>query len=579
MQRIIGGDVSSRGVKRARQGPCWEPLARTLRAEPGLYSAAGPFGCFNLVAAAMNAERLKGNSDLVLLVPQSDGQHVKVCMHRALAPLLFREETCKNMRNVEARQAEITLTDEFDEGAIQAIVNAIYTGKLPANLTCETALTLMRAAEFYKQTNTLESVCAWLAENTQPLEALFVFDAAGTLCECSSDQCLVDLRAKAMRVVARNLPDVLASGIFPKFPSIVRDLNFVPCEQAALDVATHLAENGLPEALEHVAFGVIPKPVLARNIAFIEASVAASPKLAAHFAASIVRPSSRREYSLAGSVLAVASAGGAFAFFPGSQRLYHLPRIFPESETSAPAVCDAGLSLAVVNGKILVVVLNDCNRQVYAYDEGRAAWTYEGETRWHSVTNSAAAVSPDGRMFLLGGAHDEDADKDCEFRSADGKWEFSHPLPNARSGGCAGFVRTGKDFDPSLYYLGGQHNEDGPSNEVFVSPDGTYAFVVAGRLNEPRWDFAAAVVEKKIYCFGGAGFGSRRSCEVFDVEKNTSRTIADAPSDGHMHSAWHRDGKIYVATRTQLLAYSIAADTWEIVSDNFPFCAKAISFE
>ena len=578
MQGIIGGGVSSRGVKRVRKGPCWQPRAKTLRAEPGLYTAAGRFVCYNLVAAAMNAERLKGNSDLVLLVPQSDGQHVKVCMHRALAPLLFREETCKNMRNVEARQAEITLTDEFDEGTIQAIVKGIYTGELPANLTCETALTLMRAAEFYKQTNTLESVCAWLAENVQPLEALFVFDAAGTLCECSSDQCLVDLRAKAMRVIARNLPDVLASGIFPKFPSIVRDLNFVPCEQAALDVAKHLAENGRPEALEHAAFGVIPKPVLARNIAFIEASVAASPKLAAHFAASIVRPSSRREYSLAGSVLAVASDGGAFAFFPGSQRLYHLPRIFPESETSAPAVCDAGLSLAVVNGKILVVVLNDCNRQVYAYDEGRAAWTYEGETRWHSVTNSAAAVSPDGRMFLLGGAHDEDADKDCEFRSTDGKWEFSLPLPNARSGGCAGFVRTA-DGDPSLYYLGGQHNEDGPSNEVLVSPDGIYAFVVAGRLNEPRWKFAAAFVENEIYCLGGAGFGSRRSCEVFDVEKNTSRTIADAPIDEHMHSAWHRDGKIYVATRTQLLAYSIAADTWEIVSDNFPCCAKAISFE
>ena len=573
MQRIIGGGVSSRGVKRAREGPCWEPLAKTLRAQPELYSAAGPYACFNLVAAAMNQERLEGNSDLVLLVPQSDGQYGKVLMHRALAPLMFREQTCKNMKNVEARQAEITLTDEFDEGAIQAIVNGIYTGELPANLTCETALTLMRAAEFYKQTNTLESVCAWLAENTQPLEAVFVFDAADTLCECSSDQCLVDLRTKAMRVIARNLPDVLASGIFPKFPSIVRDLNFVPCEQAALDVATHLAENGLPEALEHVAFGVIPKPVLARNIAVIEERVAASPKLAAHFAASIVRPSSRREYSLAGAILAVAPDGGAFAFFPGSQRLYHLPRIFPESDTSAPAVCDAGLSLAVVGGKILVVVLNDCNRQVYAYDEGRAAWTYEGETRWHSVTNSAAAVSPDGRMFLLGGDHDGDADKDCEFRSTDGKWEFSRPLPNARSDGCAGFVGT------DLYFVGGQHNEDGPSNEVLVSPDGIYEFVVAGRLNEPRWDFAAAVDGNKIYCFGGAGFGSRRSCEVFDVEKNTSRTIADAPSNGHMHSAWHRDGKIYVATRTQLLAYSIAADTWEIVSDNFPCCAKAISFE
>ena len=56
--------------------------------------------------------------------------------------------------------------------------------------------------------------------------------------------------------------------------------------------------------------------------------------------------------------------------------------------------------------------------------------------------------------------------------------------------------------------------------------------------------------------------------------------IADAPSDGaNMHSAWHRDGSVYVVERTRLLKYSIAKNAWEIASDKFPFCAKAISFE
>ena len=62
MQRIIGG--SQRGVKRAR-GPCWEPLANTLRAQPELCSAAGPYVCRNLVAALMNAQRKNKESDLV----------------------------------------------------------------------------------------------------------------------------------------------------------------------------------------------------------------------------------------------------------------------------------------------------------------------------------------------------------------------------------------------------------------------------------------------------------------------------------------------------------------------------------
>jgi hypothetical protein len=574
MQRIIDG--SQRGVKRAR-GPCWELLAKKLKAQPELCPAAGPYVCRNLVAALMNAARQNKESDLVLLVPERDGagQHEKVFMHRALARLMFREETCKTIKNVEARQAEITLTDEFDKVVIEAVVEWLYTGALPSDLTCETALPLLRAAEFYMQTSMLEPLCAWLAENMQPLEAVFVFDAADTLCECSRDRCLLDLRTEAMRVIARNLPDVLASGVFPKFPRIVKHLNLVPCEQAAFDVAKQIAESGSPEALEHVAFGKINKAVLSRNLAFIESAVAASPTLAAHFVSSLIRPSSRREYSLAGAILAITADGAAFAFVPASEKMYHLAAIFPESETaSAPAVCDAGLALAVVNGKILVVVLNDCNRQVYAYDEGRASWVYQGETRWHSVTNSAAAVSPDGRLVLLGGEHDVDADKDCEVLSTEGKWEYFRPLPEARSGGCAGFVGT------DLYYVAGQHNEDGPADEVFVSPDSEHQFVIAGRLNRPRWNFAAAFVENKIYCFGGDFLTLRFSCEVYDVTTNTSRMIADAPSDGaNMHSAWHRDGSVYVVERTRLLKYSIAENAWEIVSDKFPFCAKAISFE
>ena len=515
-------------------------------------------------------------------MPERDGagQHEKVFMHRALARLMFREETCTTIKNVEARQAEITLTDEFDKVVIEAVVEFLYTAALPSDLTCETALPLLRAAEFYKPTGMLEPLCAWLAENMQPLEAPLVFDAA----DCSPDPCLEYLRTEAMRLIARHLPTVLESGLFTKFPNIVKRLRFVPCEQAAFDVAKQIAESAVPDgppgpegrealaALQHVAFGAIPKPVLARHLAFIQRTVAASPEFAHHFATSLIRPSSRREYSLAGAILAVASDGAAFAFFPAADKLYHLPAIFPESETSAPAVCDAGLALAVVNGNILVVVLNDCNRQVYAYDEGRASWAYQGETRWHSVTNSAAAVSPDGRLVLLGGEHDVDADNDCEVRSTEGKWEYFRPLPEARSGGCAGFVGT------DLYYVAGQHNEHGPADEVFVSPDADHQFAIAGRLNRPRWNFAAAFVDNNIYCFGGDF--SRSSCEVYDVTTNTSRMIADAPSDGaNIHSAWHRDGSVYVVERTRLLKYSIADDTWHLVTHNFPVCAKAVSFE
>jgi hypothetical protein len=86
----------------------------------------------------------------------------------------------------------------------------------------------------------------------------------------------------------------------------------------------------------------------------------------------------------------------------------------------------------------------------------------------------------------------------------------------------------------------------------------------------------------EIYCFGGAGLlsvESRSSCEVFDVNKNKSTPLTSAPiGDEKIHSAWHRGNLIEVVAGNLLLEYSIAFDSWKIVSRNIPACAKAVRF-
>jgi hypothetical protein len=294
-----------------------------------------------------------------------------------------------------------------------------------------------------------------------------------------------------------------------------------------------------------------------------------------------------RTYALDGLVVCVDRNGTASALVrgptDGSLEPYELPPIFPPSQViGAESPFDHTIHLVIHAAKLVVIMVHAGGaRHVYSYDPEPATWCYKGKTE-NGVSDSAVAVTSEG-IALIGGSIDTETQiRWCEWNKngADDSPRATLPeLDVPLAGACAVAL-----YD-SVFIVGG-HNESGPSSGVLVHTFGGKRFTHIGNLSEPRWDFAAVIVDSPnaaggphIYCFGGAGFRHSPSCEVFDVLKKTSRTLAHAPVEDKIHSAWYLgDGTIEVVAGNMLLAYSITFDSWTVLSRNVPACAKAVRF-
>ena len=547
------------------------------------------------IARKLNEERNEKNSDLVLKVPENDG-FVEVYMHRVFADKFFTQQTCEQINETHTRRARFTMTDQFKPSVIQALVDWNYESELPVNLTCETAVVLLRAANFFHRFPDLtEALCEWLLENMQKSDAVAVFDTAGALCKLGADECLKQLSDKAMRVIASNVLSLLESGSLDQLPTIVEDMRFIASEHLALDVAKRFASNGNHEQLLKVNYGQLSKPTLAREVKWLTNAGLMSPELTQHVLRSSLKPTNMtRKYGLEGAIVCVAVDGETHALVRGptdeyekyEYEAYELPPIFQPTEViGANLPFDHSICVVVDGGKLVVIMAYGERRHVYSYDPETAMWWYKGLTSESGVSESAVAVTSEG-IALLGGSIDPDGETPvgwCEIqtKSAEGVfWGKMPPLPVPLAGGCALAV------DDRVFFVGGQ-NDSGPSSAVFVHRFGGKGFTHIGNLGDARWDFAAVLVDKasgpEIYCFGGAGLlsvESRSSCEVFDVNKKKSTPLTRAPiGDEKIHSAWHRGGDlIEVVAGNLLLEYSIAFDSWKIVSHGIPSCAKAVRF-
>ena len=542
------------------------------------------------IVRQLNEERKAKKSDLVLNVPESDG-FVEVHMHMVFADKFFTPQTCEKINETHTRPARFTMTDQFKPSVIQALVDWTYESELPVNLTCETAVVLLRAANYFHRFPDLtEALCEWLLENMQKSDAVAVFDTAGALCKLGADECLKQLGDKAMRIIASNVLPLLASGSLAQLPTIVEDMAFIVSEQLALEVATHFARNGDPSPLLKVNFGRLSKATLARAVKCLTSDGLMLPELTSHVLRSSLKPTDMtRKYGLEGAIVCVAVDGETHALVRGptdEYEAYELPPIFQPTEViGANVPFDHSIRVVVDGGKLVVIMAYGERRHVYSYDPETAMWWHKGLTSESGVSESAVAVTSEG-IALLGGSIDPDGESQvgwCEIqtKSAEGDfWGKMPSLPVPLAGGCAVAV------DNRVFFVGGQ-NDSGPSSAVFVHRFGGKGFTNIGNLGNARWDFVAVLVDKAsgpgIYCFGGAGLlsvESRSSCEVFDVNKNKSTPLARAPiGDEKIHSAWHRGGNlIEVVAGNLLLEYSIAFDSWEIVSREIPPCAKAVRF-
>ena len=276
------------------------------------------------IARKLNEERKKKESDLVLEVPEKGGI-VEVHMHKLLAPELLTLQTCEQISEqrtrAPTRQARIRMTDQFQAWVVRALVDFLYASELPADLTCETAAILLRAADFHRIPDMTEALCEWLLLNMETSDAVFVFATAGELCKLSADppECLKEVSTKAMRIIASNVLSLLYSGSLDPLPTIVKDLRFIASEYLALVVAKRFARNGHIEPLLKVDFGAFSKATLAREVKCLTSAGLMSPELQRHvlFSATAMEPQMTRTYGLEGVIVCVARDGNMHALVRG----------------------------------------------------------------------------------------------------------------------------------------------------------------------------------------------------------------------------------------------------------------------
>ena len=165
---------------------------------------------------------------------------------------------------------------------------------------------------------------------------------------------------------------------------------------------------------------------------------------------------------------------------------------------------------------------------VEIYDPATDSWE-TGIPMPNARMGHAAAVVG-GKIYVMGGAYGAQTSTATvdEFDPATGTWATKAPMPNDRVFHCAGAV------DGKIYVVGGCRSgwnvNDADVTDVDVYDPATDTWTKKGKMRSPRAMAAAAVVNGKIYVFGGivgSLAGSPVStADMYDPATDTWKPIA-----------------------------------------------------
>jgi N-acetylneuraminic acid mutarotase len=235
-----------------------------------------------------------------------------------------------------------------------------------------------------------------------------------------------------------------------------------------------------------------------------------------------------------------------------------------------------GLTTCVVDGKIYAMGGGDAPYTPYLsaveiYDPATDSWE-TGIPMPNARMGHATAVVG-GKIYVMGGAYEaltSTATVD-EFDPATGTWANKAPMPNDRVFHCAGAV------DGKIYVLGGCRsgwNVNGADvTDVDVYDPATDTWTRKGKMRSPRAMAAAAVVNGKIYVFGGIVGSLANSpgntADMYDPAANTWKPIAGLVPRA-CSGICAVDNKVYVlgsgslqGTLSRTDIYDPATDTWQ----------------
>lgn len=165
-----------------------------------------------------------------------------------------------------------------------------------------------------------------------------------------------------------------------------------------------------------------------------------------------------------------------------------------------------GLTTSVVDGKIYAMgggdsALTPYLRDVEIYDPASDSWAPGTPMPNDRMGHTAAVVG--GKIYIMGGSYEFQTSTATvdEYDLVTGIWSTKAPMPTDRVFHCAGAV------DGKIYVVGGcryvDHVNVGNPPDIDVYDPGSDTWSKKGRMRAPRAFAASAVVNGKIYFFGG----------------------------------------------------------------------------
>jgi N-acetylneuraminic acid mutarotase len=227
---------------------------------------------------------------------------------------------------------------------------------------------------------------------------------------------------------------------------------------------------------------------------------------------------------------------------------------------------------------LLALVLLFAAQAIVAAIPVRAARSWErGPELAESLYALAAAAAPDGSVYAVGGAGENDATTDVyRLRRKDaGHWSAAPSLPAPRYRLAAATGGDGR-----IYAIGGyEPGYQGWRSSVFALKPGSKAWVTVASMPTPRDSLGAATgADGRIYVVGGYNLllgGPLATLEIYDPETNEWTQGPPMPTpryglgvalgdDGRIYAIGGVGGGVYRALDV-VEAYSPTADTWTTV--------------
>ncbi len=236
-----------------------------------------------------------------------------------------------------------------------------------------------------------------------------------------------------------------------------------------------------------------------------------------------------------------------------------------------------GATTCVADGKIYALGGGDAPYSPYLpdveiYNPATDSWETGIAMPNERMGHAAAVVG--GKIYVMGGAYGAGTSTATvdEYDPATGTWANKAPMPNDRVFHCAGAV------DGKIYVLGGcgsGWNVDGADvTDVDVYDPATDTWTTKGKMRSPRAMAAAAVVNGKLYVFGGIVGSLARppvtTADMYDPATDTWKPIATLAVARAASGVCAVDDKIYLMgsgslntllSRTDV--YDTTTGTWQ----------------